>query len=375
MKKVINIVLLAGILVFCVLGGKDSIAKNAVVAVVDNKESVPSMIDAELETKIEEVIEISEKKEVKLSFTGDCSLGKLSVFGYEGTFYEMYDLYGPSYFFQNVKSVLEEDDMTLINFEGVFTDSDAAIEKEFNIKGELEFNQILVEGDIEAASFGNNHRIDYGQEGIEDTIAAFNEVNVKYAYDEIVGIYETENGVTIGFVSVNEVYDDILVEGYLEEGITSLEQEGVDLIVACCHWGYELHHYPEEYQTELGRKCIDWGADIVVGNHPHVLQGIDCYNGKYILYSLGNFCFGGNTDMKDKNTMIVQADFIVNGKGAVGEAELTVIPCTISSVEYRNDYCPTIVEGEKKAEIVQLVNNYSNRFGVHISEDGHVTHE
>lgn len=356
---------------------EESVQKNGVSgqkAMETEEKETESVEEAATVTEEESAAaeEAAEEKTVVISLAGDCSLGKLSIHGYEGTFYEMYDLHGAEYFFKNVKSIFESDDMTLVNFEGVLTDSDEIVEKQYNIKGKPEYNQILTEADIEAVSFGNNHRIDYGQEGMENTIAAFNEVNVSYAYDDNLGIYETENGAVIGFISVNEVYDDTQVEVYLKEGIDKLKQQGVDLILACCHWGIETHHYPESYQTELGRKCIDWGADLVVGCHPHVLQGIDCYNGKYIIYSLGNFCFGGNKNPKDKNTMIVQAEVTVNEEGPVGEMQLKVIPCTISSVSDRNDYCPTVADGDKAKEIIRNLNVYSSEFEVFVAEDGTV---
>lgn len=356
----------------------NDVEENAVIpdqenAGIDTEADIPVEENADTEAKKAEEEEPEKvDRTLCVSLAGDCSLGRLSVHGYEGTFYEMYDLYGASYFFKNVESIFKTDDMTLVNFEGVLTESNEMVEKDYQIKGEPEYNQILVEAGIEAVSFGNNHRIDYGQQGIDDTIVAFNEVNVSYAYDENLGIYETENGIRVGFVSVNEVYDKKGVEVFLEQGIAKLHQEGVDFILACCHWGEECHHYPEEYQKELGRKCIDWGADLVVGSHPHVLQGIDYYNGKFIIYSLGNFCFGGNKNPKDKNTMIVQAEAHINANGVKDEFKLTVIPCTISSVEDRNDYCPTIADGEKREEILRQVNKYSSGFSVGIAEDGTV---
>ena len=160
----------------------------------------------------------------------------------------------------------------------------------------------------------------------------------------------------------------------MENGIKTLK-ETTDLILACCHWGEETHHYPEEYQKELGRKCIDWGADLVVGCHPHVLQGIDYYNGKYIIYSLGNFSFGGHKNPKDKNAMIVQVTADFNAEGLKKELQLNVIPCRISSRDDRNDYCPTIPEGERWDEIIDLVNQYSAKFPVSVMADGKVIHE
>lgn len=337
-----------------------------------------NVLAAEAEVPVTEEISVEtpvrEPAEVVISLAGDCSFGKLSVHSYERTFNDYFDKYGAGYFFQNVKSLFEADDLTLVNFEGVLTESQDIQEKQYNIKGKPEYKAVLTEGSVEAVSFGNNHRFDYGQQGVDDTIAAFNDVNVVYAYDENVGIYVTDSGIRIGIVSVNEVYDEKQVEVYLENGIANLKG-CTDLILACCHWGEETHHYPEEYQVELGRKCIDWGADLVVGCHPHVLQGIDYYNGKYIIYSLGNFSFGGHKNPKDKNAMIVQATANFDGEKVAGELQLKVIPCRISSKDKSNDYCPTIAEGERRTEILGLVNKYSADFPVSVAEDGTVVHE
>ena len=173
------------------------------------KEDVPAetetVIEEETETgtgteggtETEEVLEtepVQENRTVTISLAGDCSLGRLSIHGYEGTFYEMYDLKGADYFFGNVKEIFERDDLTLVNFEGVLTDSNETVEKEYNIKGKPEFNQILTAGSIEAVSLGNNHLIDYGQQGIKDTVAALETVGVVYAYDDNVMRLRAELG-------------------------------------------------------------------------------------------------------------------------------------------------------------------------------------
>lgn len=344
---------------------QSKITANAREAGEINTETAASSSETETDT--------APRDSVTISLAGDCSLGKLSIHSYAGSFYEMYDLHGASCFFRNVKDIFEQDDMTLVNFEGVLTNSNKAVEKEFNIKGKPEFNQILIEGAIDAVSFGNNHNRDYGAQSTLDTVAAFQEIGLPYACNDTIGIYETADGIKIGFVSVNEVYDGARVEIYLKNGIAGLREQEVDLILACCHWGEEREHYPEAYQTKLGHKCIDWGADLVVGCHPHVLQGIEKYNEKYIIYSLGNFCFGANKNPKDKNTMIVQATFPLTDDVVSRDAELKIIPCTISSVTTRNDYCPTVADEQKAAAIIQDMNAYSEQFGVMIDAAGGVS--
>lgn len=320
---------------------------------------------------------VLEPQTVTLTITaaGDVTLGNHAAQGYEGTFREMYDNKDNAYFLQNVKDIFEADDMTIVNFEGVLTFCDDLVEKEFNMKGDPEYIGILTEASVEAVSFGNNHRLDYGQQGSDDTVAAFEEAGIVYAYDNITGIYETQ-GIRIGFVSVNEVYDGSAVEAYLEDGIRHLrEEEQVNLVIACCHWGEERENYPEDYQKVLGHKCIDWGADLVLGAHAHVLQGVEVYNGRFIVYGLANFCFGGNRNPKDKDTMIFQQTFtFVDGVKQEGQ-EAKVIPCSISSVSYRNDFCPTPADGEEYTRILDRINEYSSPFEVAFDEEGNYIHQ
>lgn len=315
---------------------------------------------------------VPEPQIVTLTITaaGDVTLGNHAGQGYEGTFREMYDKKDNAYFLQNVKDIFEADDMTIVNFEGVLTFCDDLVEKEFNMKGDPEYIGILTEASVEAVSFGNNHRLDYGQQGSDDTVAAFEEAGIAYAYDNITGIYETQ-GIRIGFVSVNEVYDGSAVEAYLEDGIRYLrEEEQVNLVIACCHWGEERENYPEDYQKVLGHKCIDWGADLVLGAHAHVLQGVEVYKERFIVYGLANFCFGGNRNPKDKDTMIFQQTFtFVDGVKQEGQ-EAKVIPCSVSSVSYRNDFCPTPADGEEYTRILGRINEYSSPFDVAFDEEG-----
>lgn len=310
---------------------------------------------------------------ITISAAGDVTLGNTQTQDYPRSFRNVYDeVQDPGYFFRNVLPIFENDDMTIVNFEGTLTFSEEKQEKDFNIKGDPEYVAVLTEGSVEAVSFGNNHRRDYLDKGSDDTVEAFTGEEIAYAYDNVYGIYETK-GIKIGFVSVNETSQGRAVEKYLKEGIAWLKEQEADLILACCHWGIEGDNYPEEYQTLLGRMCIDWGADLVLGHHPHVLQGVDVYKGKYIVYSLGNFCFGANRNPSDKDTMIFQQTFtFVNGEKQEDDA-IRVIPCYLSSVRERNNFQPTPAEGDEAVRIIDRINTYSEQFGLRFDKDGYLT--
>ena len=313
----------------------------------------------------------SNKISITISAAGDCSLGNHIEQDYNSSFNQVYDTEGGAeYFLRNVKEIFAADDMTIVNLEGVLTTSNAAASgRAYNIKGDPSYAKILTEGSVEAVSMANNHRLDFGSEGTKDTEAALNAENIVYAYDKNVAIYETQ-GIQVGYVSVNEVAWGQGSEELVEEGINKLKEAGVDLILVACHWGVEKDNYPEAYQQRLGRKCIDMGADLVIGHHPHVLQGIEEYKGKLILHSLGNFCFGANRNPTDKDTMIFQQTFTFVDGELQGDMDALVIPCSISSVSSKNDFQPTPLAGEDATRVINRLNTYSADMGIVISEEG-----
>lgn len=319
------------------------------------------------------VIDEPERIQITISATGDVTMGNYVGQDYTWSFRETYDtLQDSAYFFENVRDIFAEDDMTIVNLEGVLTRSEEINPgRTYNIKGDPEYADILVQGSVEAVSMANNHRQDFGSKGTTDTLAALEPTGIVYAYDTNVGVYETK-GIRIGFVSVNEVSWGQGVEQLMMEGIALLKEEEVDLILACCHWGIEREFYPTDFQQQFGRKCIDWGADMVIGHHPHVLQGVEEYQGKYIIYSLANFCFGANRNPVDKDTMIAQQTFYFVDGQKQEESEFRIIPCSVSSDSSRNDYKPTPAQGEDALRIINRVNEYSSGFGVLFDENGYV---
>ena len=315
----------------------------------------------------------SSEVSVTISAAGDVTMGNYVGQGYEVSFRQTYDQgAGDDYFFENVKDIFSADDLTLVNLEGPLTYSEDFREGQtYCISGDPEYVNILTAGSVEAVGMGNNHRLDYKEQGTADTVAALEGAGILYAYDGNYCMYEAK-GIRIGIVSVNEVGQGAGVERYLQEGIAKLREEGADLVLACCHWGIEREYYPEDYQKSLGRKCIDWGYDLVIGHHPHVLQGIEEYQGKFILYSLGNFCFGANRNPPDKDCMIFQQTFTFVDGVKQEDAQIRVIPCSVSSTPSRNDYKPTPAQGEESQRILDRINEFSLEMGVRLDSEGYL---
>lgn len=332
---------------------------------------MPSMESPVVESSVPE--ETADIVTITISAAGDVTLGTHQEQDYWYSFRQAYDqAEDDSYFLANVYDIFSEDDMTLVNLEGPLTFAEEAREGQiYSIKGDPEYVNILTAGSVEAVSMGNNHMMDYLQQGREDTIRAVEEAGIIYACEKTVGIYEVK-GINIGMISVNEVSQGYLVEETIQKGIAGLQEQGADLILVSCHWGVEREYYPEDYQKILGEKCIDWGADLVIGHHPHVLQGIDEYKGKFIIYSLGNFCFGANRNPSDKDTMVFQQTFTFIDGEKQEDQEIRVIPCSVSSVPERNNFQPTPAEGEEKVRIINRINEFSLEFGVQFDEDGYI---
>lgn len=295
-----------------------------------------------------------------LSVVGDCTLGTDETFDYDTSLNAYYENYGSAYFLQNVKSIFSQDDLTIANFEGTLTESDAREDKTFAFKGPASFTSILTDGSVEAVNTANNHSHDYGDQSYEDTMTALDAAGiVHFGYDET-AVMDVK-GIKVGMVGIYELKDHLEREQQLKDNIAKVKADGAQLIVVIFHWGNETETVPDSNQTTLGRLAIDEGADLVCGHHPHVLQGIETYKGKNIIYSLGNFCFGGNSSPSDMDTMIYQQTFTITSKGVQADNVTNVIPCSISSAAYEgyNNYQPTPAEGDEAARILAKINERS----------------
>lgn len=308
---------------------------------------------------------------VTITAVGDCTLGATQTHGYAGSFHEYYDSNGEDYFFEGVRDLFEDDDFTLINLECVLSESEERVDKTWNLKGKPEYVGIMSGSSVEACSLGNNHNMDYGEVSLEDTKNALDHAGILYGLNEHVATYETESGIVVGIVSSNLLWQDEAHRNYIRDGIAALREQGADLVIACCHWGIEGDHYANDYQRDMAHQIIDWGADLLIGTHPHVLQGVELYNGKVICYSLGNFCFGGNRNPADKDTAVFRQTFTFVDHALQQDLDAVMVPYRISSVSARNDFHPTRAADDKKQQIISDLNDYSAPYSeMRLDEDG-----
>lgn len=296
---------------------------------------------------------------IKISAAGDCTLGTDETFGYAGSFLDEYEKHGEdmSYFFRNVRSIFSGDDITLVNLETPLTTADKKADKKYRFKGLPRFVDILKSGSVEAVNVANNHSYDYLKQGYDDTISCLNSAKI--------GIFGLGSkftavikGISIGALGYTGWSNDTAARDRIKKDIQDMRNAGIQIVIVNFHWGIERDNYPNATQKGLGRFTIDAGADLVIGEHPHVIQGIENYKGKYIVYSLGNFCFGGNKNPSDKDTFIFQQTFEFNGGIETG-SDINIIPCSISSVKTRNNYQPTPLSGADKSRVLNRLDQYS----------------
>ena len=302
--------------------------------------TVPPVTEPPVETTIPE----PEPTEYVLSFAGDCCLANQKGWSetqyFRGTVGENY-----AYPFAGVVDIFAEDDCTFINLENPLTDSQTPMNKPFVFKGPTAYTQILTLGSVEFANVVNNHAMDYREEGYLDTLEALDQAEILYCEQGQNVIFTTESGLTIGLHA--QLYPEDTEA--LCQAVADLRRDGAELVIVCLHWGQEYYYKPLASQKEMAHAVIDAGADILYGHHSHVLQPIEHYQDGVIFYSLGNFCFGGNTNPQDKDSAILQQTVIRDVDGTIRLGELKIIPCSVSSTASYNDFQPTILEPDTDA--------------------------
>ena len=313
--------------------------------------------------------------QIVITFTGDCTLGCDPTQRGRTTSFEAYiEKYGYGYPFEKVKQYFEQDDLTVINLEGTFYNYDADMKPDstYHFRGPTDFVNILTESSVEACSLGNNHMMDYGVSGLQSTIQTLEDAGVHWfgtINGGVAGTYAFEkDGVKIGFVSI--YISDWWVPGTptaIKNQIQALKDDGCSLVIACMHGGVEYDTRHDKNQERMADQLIRYGAEIVVGNHPHSIQGVRDADGVCTLWSLGNFAFGGNSSVVisrkkspnygniNLNTFIAQFTLSFDKSGRYLGHQLNIIPCHVSGTADYNNYQPLPVTGVEAENVIKAI--------------------
>jgi len=271
----------------------------------------------------------------ELSFVGDCTLASTVYNKKLGVSYESVVGTNYAYPFEKTVQYFKDDDFTFANLECSLTTSTSSDTKNFCFRADPAYAQILSMGSVEFVTLGNNHVMDYGEQGYTDTKAALDAVGISYTGRGEGSIYKTASGLKIGVYAVS-----FGKTAQIKEGVAALKAAGAEFVIAAIHWGDEGSYDVNELQKEQGHAAIDAGADIVIGSHPHTLQPCEEYNGKYIYYSLGNWSFGGNTAPRDRDTIILKLTVKRDIDGTISIDNCEHIPCACTGVTGGNNYQP-----------------------------------
>ncbi|MBM7565441.1 CapA family protein [Paenibacillus sacheonensis] len=312
-----------------------------------------------------------DEDQVNLSFTGDillaASVEKLMLKN------------GFDYPYAKVLPYLQLSDVTAANLETPVTlRGTPAPNKQYVYKASPDALPALIDSGVDVVNLANNHTLDQGEEGLLDTIEYLNKaklpnmgagINDAEAFKPVI---KEANGIRIAYLGLTrvvpvgswkadknhpglaETYDPTRAVAAIKKA-----KADADIVVVMVHWGTELMDMPNADQTRLGHAYIDAGADLVIGSHPHLLEGFESYKGKWIAYSLGNFVFSGMPDKRTADTGVLDAACT-----AAGKCSLKLHP--MRAVQSQ----PALLEGEEAAALLKRISGIS----IHAAIDaqGHV---
>ena len=297
---------------------------------------------------------------VTITFLGDCTIGgedRLRLFDYsfDGYLRE----YGYDYFFEKVQPVIAKDDLTIANLEGCFLNYESgAVEKTYNFRGPKDYVQVLTGSSVEAVSIANNHIMDYGYDGVAHTIKTLEGAFLPYfgTIDTVEKTWIWDKGnVRIGFVSMEISYWYYRHRNLLKSQVQALRDNGCDVVICVMHGGEEYRPRHLRIQEQFAHAVLDYGVDIIVGHHPHVLQGVEVRDGKTVCYSIGNFVFGGNAKVRAPYTAMFQFNLSFSEEGEYLGHQLNIIPALPSGDKENNNYQPVLATGEDAQTVMAQI--------------------
>jgi len=271
-----------------------------------------------------------------------------------------------NFVFQNVKDILEADDLTVLNFEGTLTTASrnrSRADYSFLFRADPSYVSMLPDNGVEFVTLENNHVLDMGEDGYAETKQVLTNAGVGYACETEPALF-TLYGVQIGvlaYQTFDGAYDRLYTQ--VPQDIETLRLKGAEIVICAFHWGDELDYYPNNKQQKMAKIAVDGGADLVVGHHSHRINPIEEYNGKYIVYSLANFAFAGNTKPSDMSTFLFQIKFRVKDGEVTTPDGFIIIPARISSNSSYNDF---IITPYTKRENIDSVISVLKSNGQHL---------
>ena len=341
-----------------VLGGEELPEDAAIIGGADGPISILVIEEGEQDSYALEQQEESWPKTFTVTLGGDTTLGSTDdLRKRDDCFENVAKEKGYGWFFSGLADLFASDDLTLVNFEGTLTEETGKKEKKFNFKGPAEYTDILTLGSVEAVTIANNHTLDYGTKGREDTIANLENAGITVSGNGILGVFE-KDGVKVGMTGYCFPYKDGKKD--ISKDVRALREMGCQIVIASFHWGSEYRADFTGEQRSIGRAAIKAGADIVVGHHPHIVQGIEAYEDTYILYSLGNLVFGGNVDPDDRDAYAARLTFTVY-EDRCDPPQVTIVPLRLTELEDGTDYRPVVAEGEETDRIVSRILKRSHK--------------
>jgi len=321
--------------------------------------------------------EQSEDGAVRLAFAGDVYLG--------GNVGVLLEKNGYDYPYKHVKEILQQADIAAANLETSVTSLELEKPnlKTYEFRSDPKVLPAFRDAGFDVVSLANNHSMDYGPEGLRDTMRHLRDHSIDYVgagenrAEAFKPVYFDKNGVKVavlGFsrvIPIPEEWDwkagedriglaDTYNHTYPVQVIEAAKKEA-DIVVVLVHWGNELDEEPDSAkQVDLGRRYIDAGADLVIGSHPHVLQGIEYYKGRWIAYSLGNFIFTKSSNPATYETGLLEAKCEKSG-----ECSLQISPYRVDTPQ------PVPMDDEKGKVLLERLNKLS--IGASVDERGNVT--
>ena len=313
---------------------------------------------------------LAEEQIITITCTGDTTLGsnkRVQTKYYEASYQYFIEQNGYAWPFAGIRHLTENDDITLVNLEGVLHMPKELSTSRFAFNGPADYAKILSEGSVEIVNLANNHIGDYLQEGYDATTAALDAEGIKYCGDTDHGRelywFDFDNDVRIGFIGLLPSYRG-KNPAKVEQDFQKLKDAGCDVIVASIHCGVEGQATHSQMTDTYRKLATALGAHIVVGTHPHVPQGLWVEKGVTTFHSLGNFSFGGNTGVDEYlycDTGLVAQIHLHFEDGVYTGHHVTLWPVRITGEALgtgidggrANNYQPVLLTGEEAQAIMK----------------------